>query len=429
MQVQLKRETDTKVKLHITADPAMLNKAKESVLRRLSKTQVSMAGFRKGKAPLSLVEKQIDPGMLQSEVIEEAVSQMYFDAIREKKLRPVERPEVSVKKFVPFTTLEVEAAVEAVGDVKLPDYKKVKLTRKPVTITDKDVEEVIEALRARVAERKEVERAAKDGDEVMIDFAGTDTKTGDPINGAEGKGYPLIIGSKSFIPGFEEKLVGIKPSEEKEFELTFPKDYGVKALQGRKVTFKVTANKVQEVAKPKVDDTFAAKVGPVKTVAELKTDIKKQLEAEQQTKGERDFESELLEKITEKAEVAIPKVLIDEEVERNELDEKQNLLYRGQTWQEHLKEEGVTEAEHRDQKRPAAEQHVKAGLVLTEIAEKEGITVSNEELEIRMQILKGQYQDKQMQAELNKPEARREISNRMITEKTLEKLKSYATAA
>lgn len=429
MQVQLKRETDTKVQLHITADTATLAKAKESVLKRLSRNQVNLAGFRKGKAPLSLVEKQIEPGMLQSEVIEEAVSHMYFEAIREKKLRPVERPEVSVKKFVPFTTLEIEATVEAVGEVKLPDYKKTKLTRKPVNITDKDVEEVIEALRARVAERKEVTRPAKTEDEVMINFTGTDAKTGDLINGAEGKDYPLVIGSKTFIPGFEEELVGIKPDEEKTFELTFPKDYGVKVLQNRKVTFKVTATKVQEVVKPKVDDTFAAKVGPVKTVDELKADIRNQLEAEQQTQAERDFESELLEKITEKAEVAIPQVLIDEEVERNELEEKQNLMYRGQTWQEHLKEEGVTEEEHRNQKRSAAEQHVKAGLVLTEIAEKEGVTVTDEELEVRMQILKGQYQDKQMQAELNKPEARREIANRIVTEKTLEKLKSYAAAA
>jgi len=427
MQVQLKRETDTKVQLHIVADPAMLTKAKESVLRRLSKDQVNLAGFRKGKAPLSLVEKQIEPGMLQSEVIEEAVSQMYFEAVREKKLRPVDRPDVSVKKFVPFTTLEVEATVEAVGDVKLPDYKKIKVARKPVKVTDKDVEEVIEALRGRVAERKEVTRAAKDGDEVVIDFSGTDAKTNEPIAGADGKGYPLVLGSSTFIPGFEDNLTGIKSGEEKEFTLTFPKDYGVKALQNRKVTFKVTATKVQETVKPKVDDAFAAQVGPVKTVTELKADIKKQLEAEQQTQAERDFESELLEKITEKSEVAIPKVLVDEEVERNELDEKQNLVYRGQTWQEHLKEEGVTEEQHREQKRPAAEQHVKAGLVLTEIAEKEGITVSNEELEIRMQILKGQYQDEQMQAELNKPEARREIGNRMVTEKTLEKLKSYAT--
>jgi trigger factor len=314
-------------------------------------------------------------------------------------------------------------------DVKLPDYKKIKLARKPVDITDKDIEEVIEALRGRVAERKDVTRPAKDEDEVMIDFVGTDSKTGDPINGAEGKGYPLVIGSKTFIPGFEEKLVGIKAGEEKTFTLTFPKDYGVKALQNRKVEFKVTATKVQEMVKPKVDDAFAAKVGPVKTVAELKADIKKQLENERQTQAERDFEGELLEKITEKSEVAIPKVLVDEEVERNELDEKQNLIYRGQTWQEHLKEEGVTEDEHREQKRPAAEQHVKAGLILTEIAENEGIGVSNEELEIRMQILKGQYQDKQMQAELDKPEARREIANRIVTEKTLEKLKAYATAA
>ena len=427
MQVQKKKLSETKIQLNIGADETMLQDVKQQVLRHLAK-HVKTQGFRQGKAPLSLVEKQLDPATLQTEFLDEAVNRLYVAALQQEKVRPVSQPEVSLKKFVPFTTLEVEATVEAVGDIKLPDYKKVKVTKKIVKISEKEIDEVIDALRARVAERKEVKREAKDGDEVVIDFAGVDADTKEPISGADGKGYPLVLGSSTFIPGFEENLVGMKVGGEKSFTITFPKDYGVKALQSRKVTFTVTATKVHEVVKPKVDDAFAEKVGPVKTVADLKADIKQQLEYEQQTQAERDYESEILEKITEQAEVAIPKALIDEEITRVELDEKQNLIYRGQTWEEHLKDEGVNEQEHFEQKRPGAEKNVKAGLVLTEIADKEGITVTPEEIEVRVQVLKGQYQDKQMQAELSKPENRREISNRMLTEKTLERLKSYATA-
>lgn len=427
MQVQKKTVSETKIQLDITADENMLQEIKSVVLRRLAR-QVKTAGFRQGKAPISLIEKQVDQALLQSEFLDEAVNQMYVDALQSERVRPVDRPEVSIKKFVPFSTLEVEVTVEAVGEVKLPDYKKMKVERKTTKITDKQVGEVIESLRERAAERKDVKREAKAGDEVTIDFAGVDTKTKEPISGADGKGYPIILGSNTFIPGFEDNLIGMKAGEEKSFDITFPEDYGVKTLQKRKVTFTATVTKISEVVKPKVDDEFAAKVGPVKTVDELKADIKKQMEAEQEQQSERDFESEILEKITDKAEVAIPKVLVDEEISRVELDEKQNLMYRGQTWEEHLKEEGVTADEHFEQKRPGAEKNVKAGLVLTEIADKEGIVVTPEELEVRLQLLKGQYQDKQMQAELNKPENRREISNRLVTEKTLERLKTYASA-
>lgn len=428
MQISKKQLSDTKVELTLIADEKMLNEAKQQVLQTLSKTQVKMAGFRQGKAPLSLVEKNTDPAVLQSEVLDKVVNALYVNAIDQERVRPVDRPEISIKKFVPFTTLEVSAIVEAVGEVKLPDYKKIKLERKDADVTAKDVDEVIEALRTRGAEKKEVERAAKKDDEVTIDFAGRDAKTNEPINGADGKGYPLVLGSNSFIPGFEDNLIGMKTGEEKEFTLTFPKDYGVSTLQNRKITFKVTATKIQELQKPEVNDEFAAKVAPVKTVAELKKDIKTQLAAERQNQLDRELESELIEKIAEKATAAIPKVLVDEEIDRIEAEEKQNLVYRGQTWQEHLKEEGVDEKGHREQKRPAAEKRVKAGLVLSEVAIQEKINVTPEELEIRLQLLKGQYQDKQMQAELDKPENRREIASRMVTEKTINKLVAYATA-
>jgi len=426
MQITKKNLTPTSVKLTIAADQALLSETKDRVLKELAR-DVKLQGFRAGRAPLSLVEKTVDQSLLQRQFMDEVLNQLYSEALTQERLRPVAQPQVSVSKFVPFTTLEAEIEVEVVGEIILPDYKKFRLPRKTVKVEAKDVDEVIENLRSRAADTKDVTRAAKDDDQVIIDFAGTDSKTGEAINGADGKDYPLVLGSDTFIPGFETNLVGMKAGEQKSFDITFPKDYAVSALQNRKVTFAVTVQKVQSVAKPKIDDAFAASVGPFKSVADLKTDIKSQLQAEREEQNRREYESELLEKLAEKTKVAIPKALVDEEIDRHEADERQNLTYRGQTWQEHLKEEGVTEEEHREKQRPSAELRVKAGLVLSEVADKEKLTVTPDELEIRLQLLRGQYQDPKMQAELDKPEVRREIASRMLSEKTIGKLSEYAS--
>ncbi|MCA9324802.1 trigger factor [Candidatus Saccharibacteria bacterium] len=416
----------TKVKLTVICDQKMMDAVKQEVLTHLAKDHVKIQGFRSGKAPLSLVEKSVDQNLLQSEFLDSALNRGYVHALDEKELRPIAQPEVSISKFVPFTTLEFTAEVEVIGDVKLPDYKKVKVTRKKVEITDKDVNEVIDTLKARVAEKTDVDRAAKDGDEVTIDFAGTDAKTKEPISGADGKGYPLLLGSNSFIPGFESNLVGMKKDETKSFDLTFPKDYGVAALQSRKVTFEVTVQKIQELVEPKLDADFAAKIGPFKSMADLKTDIKKQVKAERESQAERDFQNELLSKIAEKTEVAIPGALVESEIDRMEQEERQNLVYRGQTWQEHLDAEGVTEEQHRENQREMATMRVKSGLMLAEVAKQEKVVVSAEEIEQQMEALKTQYTDQAMQAELSKPGARQEIASRLVSEKTIKILEKYA---
>lgn len=426
MQVTRDTVTPTKTKLTITADASELETVKQHVLKSLS-SKVKVQGFREGKAPAHLIEKQVDPAVLQTEFLDHAVNDLYVDAIQNQQLRPVAQPQINVTKFVPFTTLEFTAEVETIGEVKLADYKKIKLTRKTTEITAADVTKVLDDLRTRGAEKSDVTRAAKNGDEVTIDFKGTDAKTKEPIAGADGDDYPLLLGSGNFIPGFEEGLVGIKAGDEKTLSLTFPKDYGVADLQNRKVDFAVTAKAVKELKQPKLDDAFAASVGPFKTVAELKADIKKQLKAESEQQSQRAYENELIEQIAEKSSVAIPDSLLEEEIDRIEDEEKRNLVYRGQTWQEHLDEEGVTAEEHREKKRPQAELRVKAGLVLSEIAAQEKIDVTPEELEIRMMLLKNQYTDPQMQAELDKPEARRDIASRLASEKTIAKLTEYAT--
>lgn len=426
--MQLKREaiSPTKTKLTVTADQDELDRVKEHVLKELS-GQVRVQGFREGKAPAHLVEKQLDPNRLQSEFLEHAVNDLYVPAIQELKLRPVAQPQISVSKFVPFNTLEFTAEVEVIGDVKLANYKTIKLSPKVVEVTAADVNGVIENLRDRGAEKQPVQRAAKLGDEVVLDFTGTDAKTGERIEGADGKDYALTLGSKSFIPGFEEEVVGLKAGDSKEFEIVFPADYGAQELQNRKVKFAITVHGVNELTKAKLDDTFAKSVGPFKTVAELKADVKKQLKAEREREAQNSFDNELLNKIAEKSEVELPAGLVDQEIDRLEEEEKRNLVYRGQTWQEHLQEEGVTAEEHHERQRPAAEANIKAGLVLGEVADKEGITVTPEEVEIRIMLLKNQYQDEQMRAELDKPANRQDIQNRLVTEKTLDKLRGYAT--
>jgi trigger factor len=427
--MQLKRDqlSPTKVKLTVTAEPKELDDTKKHVLNHL-KGNVKVPGFREGKAPANLIEKQIDPTVLQSEFLDHGVNDMYVEAVQRENLRVVAKPEISVTKFVPYSTLEFTAEVEVVGDIKLPDYKKIKVTPQKIEITTADVNQVIDNLRERGATRQDVKRAAKMGDEVTIDFKGVDAKTKEPIAGTDGDNYPLILGSNSFIPGFEEEIVGLGVADEKTFDIVFPKEYGATELQNRKVSFTVDVHKIQELKEPKLDDAFAASVGPFKTVADLKADIKKQLQTEKQQEADRQFDNELLQKIAEKSEVVIPEALVEEEVDRIEEEEKRNTVYRGQTWQEHLDAEGVTAEEHRERNKQGAELRVKAGLVLGEISQAEKVSVTPEELEIRLMLLKNQYPDPAMQAELDKPENIRDIQSRMLTEKTLDILRKSATA-
>lgn len=428
MQITREQLEPTKIKLTVVADPAALEAIKQKVLGQLSR-EVRVPGFRPGKAPAAMVEKQLDPQALQAEFLDQAVNQFYVHAVEQEKLRPVAQPTIALTKFVPYATVEFTAEVEVVGDITLPDYQKIKLEVKKPAVTAAEVASVLERIRQRGAAKTDVTRATKLGDEVTIDFKGSDAKTKEPIDGADGTAYPLILGSKAFIPGFEAELVGLKAGGRKTFNLTFPKDYGAKPLQGRAVTFAVTVTKVQELHLPKLDDAFAATVGPFKTLAELKADIKKQILAEKQQEADRAYDNELLEKIAAKSQVAIPTALVDEEIDRIEEEEKRNTVYQGQTWQEHLDAEGLTAEQHREQQRPAAELRIKAGLILGQIAEAEKITVAPDELDTQIKLLKGQYSDPAMLAELDKPANRRDLLSRLLTAKTLDALRGYATKA
>ena len=235
MHVRRINSSATEVTLTITAGQPDIDTIKISVLKKLSKN-LSIPGFRKGSVPPSLVEKNIDQQHLQTEFLDEALSRLYEKAAGAEKIRPVTKPSVQITKFVPFTDLEFEVTTGIIGDIKLPDYKKITAKKSKVTVATQDVDQVIESLQTRMGDYKEVKRPAKKGDQVTIDFFGTDT-LGKPVKGAEGKAYPLILGSNSFIPGFEDNLVGLKSGDKKDFTLKFPKNYGVSALANKNVNF------------------------------------------------------------------------------------------------------------------------------------------------------------------------------------------------
>ncbi len=423
MKLKSERTEDTKAKLVIVAQDEELQAIKQKTLQKLA-PQVKVAGFRDGNVPMEVIEKNVDQQMLQSQFLDEAINTLYIAALKEETLRPVAQPKVEITKFVPFSSLEFTMELDVVGEIKLPDYKKHGVTRKETKVTVKDINGVIENLQTRTAEKSEVDRAAKTSDEVWIDFEGKDSK-GEPVKGADGKDYPLVIGSGTFIPGFEDEVEGMKAGDSKEFTLTFPKDYGAQALQNKKVTFSVTVKKVNEVKKPELNDEFAGKVGPFKSLDELKEQIKKELEHEAKHRDERDYEAAVVNALADKTKVAIPQPLIDEQKQMVLQEVRQNVVQRGMTFEEFLASQGLSEEDYtKKEVEPEAERRVKAALMLSEIADKEGIDVSPEELEARIQAMKGQYKDPQMQAELDKPENRREVNSRLRSEKVIAFLKS-----
>lgn len=428
MRVQRMPISDTEVELTIHGDEETLQRIRNHVLTEHFADKVNIPGFRAGKAPANLIEKNVDQTAFQNQFLEEVVNDLFVQAVNQEMLKTVDQPTIEIKKFVPYTTLEFVAKVPILGKVTLPDYKKLKLAKPSAkAVTAKDVEDVISNLTKQVSEKKDVNRAAKDGDQVWLDFRGKDEK-GVPVNGADGKDYPLVLGSNTFIPGFEPNLIGLKAGDSKTFTIKFPKDYQVAALASRDVTFSVDVIKVQEIVDPKLDDEFASKIGPFKTMAELKADIKKQLTLENTNRNDRDYETAVLKQIADKSKVAIPDNLLKLETDKK-LDElKRNLTYRGQTFPEFLKQEGQTEDEYIDKEvKPEALERLKASIVLSEISELEKMSVTNEEVDHRLQLLRTQYQDAQAQADLAKPEARRDIASCILAEKTVLKLVDYAS--
>ena len=424
MQANLEKINSTKVKLNVEANQAELTQAKDQAIKKLG-VNVRLPGFRAGKTPASMLEKAIDPNTLGQETLEIIVNKLYLDAVMANQLRPINTPEITIKTFVPYSELTFDAEVDIVGDVVLGKYKKLGIVKKPVTVTQTEVNDVLKRMQKQLATKNEVKRDAKNEDEVVIDFDGFDAKTNDPINGASGKDYPLILGSNSFIPGFEEGLLGSKANEEKEIKLTFPADYGVASLKSKKVIFKTKVKSVNELVLPKLDDVFAKLVGPFNTVEELKKDIKDELTKTKNDQVLSDFQNAIVEKVVNSSSVDIPERLAEEETARIETEQRQNAAYNGLTWNEYLENQGLNEESFKSLAQEQAKVRIKTGLILGEVASSENISINNEEYNSKINALKKQYaSDQKMQEELNNPKNQQDLKNRLMVEKTVEYLVS-----
>lgn len=422
MKHTVKKTSDTTRLISITLDADDLAQIKVNTLKHLAK-HVKAAGFRPGKVPPAIAEKHLDPNQLNNELLQDAVNSAAVKALDIEGIMPLDQPKVEVQKFVPTSTLEFTAEVEVVPEIKLGDYKKLKAAKPKVEVSTSDVDDVLSNLRRQYATKKEVKREAKDGDEVVIDFVGTD-KDGKQIEGASGQDYSLVLGSKSFIPGFEDGLIGAKPGEKRDLKLTFPKDYHHEPLKGAQVNFVVTVKTIKEIELSKLDDTFAAKIGPFRTVADLKADIKRELSDQKQREADNQLKDSLIEQLVKGSKVPVPEVLVRDQLAGIERDFVQNLLYRGQTLEQYLTLRGLTKEEWQTKElREAAVRRVQVGLVLSELSKLEKIEVTKKELERRLEeMLKSYGNNEEIKKQLDTPEARRDLANRVLTEKAVNRL-------
>jgi trigger factor len=422
MKTIVKNLSDTKVELTISLDQADLKAAEQVALTKLAKS-IKVPGFRKGNVPVSVAAKHVDPEMLSQQTLEDALSKAVAESYMNENIQALDRPAVEIKKYVPGSELEFTAEAEILPKITLGDYKKLKIDVKKAVVTAKEVDEIIERMRAGFAEKEDVTRAAKNGDEVKIDFVGN--KDGVAFDGGTGTDYDLTLGSNSFIPGFEEGIIGKKPGETFDLNLTFPETYHVANLKGSKVVFTTTLKGIKEVVLPEVNDEFATKSGPFKTVAELKDDIKRELTAQKEREAGENTKDDLVKQLVEVSTIPVPEVLVKDQAESIERDMTQNLMYQGLTLDQYLENKGFEDKEKwlETEVRDAATKRVQAGLALSELSKVEKIEATNDELAEHINLYKKQYANNpQMVAQFDQPEAQRDIANRLLTEKTVSRL-------
>ena len=418
MKTKFKKLSDSRVEITVTLDSKDLKAAADKAIEKLSK-EIKVEGFRKGKVPAEVAKKFIPENDLNAETIDMAVRTTVIDAFKENEKSPLVLPSVNVTKYVPGEMAEYTATADIIPEVTLGDYKKLGVKKPEAKVSEDDIKGVLNNLSDSFAEKKVVKRAAKDGDEVIIDFVGK--KDGEAFAGGSAKDYHLILGSKSFIPGFEDGIVGHESGDKFDLKLTFPKDYGVKDLAGAKTVFEVLVKQVNEIVKAPIDDEMAKKCGPFKTLKELKDDIKKNLSAQNEQRLLNQYKDELVNALVKKSKVPAPEILIDDQMRMIKDDISRNAASQGMSFEDYLERAGETLENWEKEAKKIAEQRVKASLALQTLAVNEKITVSNDLVNAKIAELKDVYKKSpEALKSLKDPNVKMDIRNRMIIEATLD---------
>lgn len=384
-----KTENKNEVKLSFEIEAEKFEDAMKKVYAKTAK-YFTIPGFRKGKAPMAIVERTYGSSIFYEDTFNELVPDIYDEAIKENKIEAVSRPQIDISQMEKGKDLKFTAIVQIKPEVKLGKYKGIELKKIEYTVSDKDVEHELGHMAEHNARLVTVDdRPVEKGDITIIDFAGS--IDGVAFEGGTATNQELEIGSNKFIPGFEDQIIGMKVNEEKDINVTFPEDYFSKDLAGKEATFKVTLHEIKKKELPKIDDDFAKDVSEFDTLADLKADIKSKMEKENEERAKYESEEVAIEAVCKDVEVDIPSGMIETEIDNMVKDIENKLSYQGLTLDQYLKLTNKTMENLRKEFDEQANKAVKSRLVLEAIIKAEDIKPDDKEVEEKVKEMAKNY--------------------------------------
>ena len=379
MSVQVEKLEHNMAKLTIEVPETELEAAIEKAYQKQKKS-ISLPGFRKGKAPRVMIEKMYGKGVFLEDAANSLIPVQYSMAAGESGLEIVSQPTIDVTQLEPGKPFIFTAEVAVKPEVTLGEYKGVEVEKQNTEVLDEEIDAEIFKERESNSRMIDVEdRAVENGDTVNLDFEGF--VDGETFEGGKGEGYPLVIGSNTFIPGFEEQLIGANIDEEKEVNVTFPEDYQAEELKGKAAVFKCKVNRIQKKELPEVDDEFAKDVSEFDTLEEYKADIRKKLAEEKEKDAQRAKEDAVINKIIETSEMDIPDAMVDAQIDQMADDFGRRMQSQGLSLEQYFQFTGLTMEKLRDELKPQALKRIQTRLVLEKIAEVEDIQPTDEQVD------------------------------------------------
>ena len=376
--------------LKVTIPAEKVNKALDQAFKKVVK-QINVPGFRKGKVPRPIFEQRFGVEALYQDAVDILLPEAYGEAIEETKINPVAQPEINVTQIEKGKDFEFEATVTVEPEVKLGDYKGLEIEKQDSELTDQDLQDEIDHSLGHLADMVVKEDGAvEEGDTVNIDFDGY--VDGEQFEGGQADGYDLEIGSGSFIPGFEDQLVGVKTGEEKDVVVTFPEEYHAEELAGKEATFKTKVNEIKYKEVPELTDEIANELdSDANSVDEYKENLRKRLSEQKAQDAENVEKEEAINKVTENTTIDIPQAMIDTELDRMVQEFGQRIQQQGLDLQTYFQISGQDESQLREQMKDDAEQRVKTNLTLSAIADEENIEVTDEDIDKELEKMSSQF--------------------------------------
>ena len=379
MSLQVEKLEHNMAKLTIEVSAEEVEKALQAAYLK-ERSKISLPGFRKGKVPRQMIEKMYGPEVFYDEAANRMISEAYAKAYDESELEIASQPTIDIVQLEKGKSFIFTAEVAVKPEVKLGEYKGLKVDKYSTRVTQKEVDEEIEKVREQHARIVEVtDRAVADKDDVTLDFEGF--VDGVAFEGGKGENYPLTIGSGSFIPGFEEQLVGAEAEKEVEVKVTFPEDYHAEELKGKEAVFKCTVREIKAKELPEIDDEFAAEVSEFDTLDEYKADVKAKIKEQKATDGKRKQEDQAVEQAIKNASYEIPDAMVDTQISQMANDFAQRIQSQGLTMEQYYQFTGMTEEKMNEEFKPQAVKRIETRLVLEAIAKAENIEISDEKLD------------------------------------------------